>query len=356
MVVEVCENPFVLNILLFVSQIFKIVFYIIPIGLILFLTIDFFKGIINDEEKVSKQFIFSLKRIINVIGLFLVPTFVSFFMHFVSDLEFFSGDYAACLKNTSNVSYYTEKYEAMVKLEEEKIEALRQQQLEESQYRKELEKLKKIHVVGGAVNKKNGDTSTSVTVGQSFNLTDTQVRNLTAVCIAEQGANKSGVAGEASLMANLYDGEGKDYSSVYDYVYNSEWFSSYSTNNHALNEVTDELFGAVKDVLVNGNRTLPLYINEHDCWFCAEHNGKRCNNGNKGDICYLSNGAQNLSSASDIKNRSNYVKDKTKVYTYYKQNESSASEKYFTFYTFLSDNSDPFGYTEAYYKKIKGST
>lgn len=355
MVVDVCENPFVLNILLFIYQVFKVVYYIIPIGLILFLTIDFVKGMINGEEQGSKQFVFSLKRIINVIGLFMVPTFVSFFMQFVGDLDFFKGDYAACLNNTSNVSYYTEKYEAMVKLEEEKQEASRQEQLKEYQYRKEMKKLKRKIIISGGNNKNNGNISTAVTVGQTYNLTDTQIRNLTAVCIGEQGANKSGVAGEASLMANLFEENGKGYSSVYDYVYNSGWFSSKTTDNHALNEVTDELFGAVKDVFVNGNRTLPLYVNEHDCWFCADHKGKRCNNGNKGDICYINKDGSNLSSESDIKNRENYTRDKTKIYSYYGQSNSEGNN-YYIFYTFLSETSDPFGYTEANYKRIKGST
>ena len=358
MVVDVCENPYVLNVILFVEQIIKVIYYIIPLGLIVFMMIDFFKGIISQEDKGSREFVFSLKRIINLVALFLVPTFVSFFTQFLSDLEIFNGDYAACLKNTNNVTYYQEKYLALEKEEEDKRNEEQEKKLTEYEYYKKLNDKKKLNVVSSGNSNTNNTTNvSSVTVGQTYNLSDDQIRKLTAVCIGEQGAYKDGVATEASVMANIYEEQGSRYSSVYDFVYNSGWFSSQTTDNHALNRVTDELFNSVKDVLVNGQRTIPLYVNDHDCWFCANHKGKRCYNGNKGDICYLNNGGSNLSSKSEIKNRDNYTRDKTKIYTYYKQSNSGESTKYFIFYDWARPSTkggDPFGYTEANYKRING--
>ena len=354
MTVDVCENPYVLKILLFVLEIFKVVFYVIPIGLIVMLTLDFFKGVISGEDRVSGQFVFVVKRLINTVALFLVPTFISFFMQFLSDLDLFNGEYSSCLKNTSNVSFYTEKYQALEKQMEEERQKEISKKLSEYEYKTKLLNEKRNRILASSAS-----DSSSVFVGQRYNLSDSQIRNLTAVCIGEQGAYKDGVATEASVMANLYEESisnksGRDYSSVYDFVYNSGWFNSQTIDNHALNEVTDELFNAVKDVLVNGNRTLPLYVNEHDCWFCTTH---RCYNGNKGDVCYLNNGGSNLSSAAEIKNRDNYISGKTKVYTYYMRNNSDSDGKYFIFYGWARPSTkggDPFGYTESNYKRIKG--
>ena len=231
----------------------------------------------------------------------------------------------------------------------------------DEEYRDYLDRMKPKAVPdgGGKKNNDGNNNDSSSFVGQTFNLTDNQIRNLTAVCIAEQGATKAGVAGEASLMANVYEYVGSK-KTLYDWVYlspnNGGWFSTQSTDNHALKEVTNELFSAVKEVLVNGNRTLPLYVNEHDCWFCATHkdnNGNLlyCNNGNKGDICYLNNGNGNMSSRAEITNRDNYTKNVTKIYSYYKRNDFG-DDAYYVFYTFLNKSSDPFGYTMDYYRKI----
>ncbi len=360
MIVDACENPYVLGIILFIEEMFKVVYYLVPIGLILFVSIDFVKGIIHGEEKVSQHFNFSLKRVINTIGLFLVPTFIGFFMELVGDADLFKGDYATCLANTSNISEYKLKYDALVEEEENRLEELRQKQLEEMQYNNEVQR--KRAVAPDNTNNDPTDESRPVTVGQTFKLTDEQIEKIAALCISEQGANKAGVAGEASVMANIYEKSGKNYSGFYDFVMNSGWWGKQDRINKKVNErkkeLTPELISATKDVLINGNRTLPLYIDEHDCWFCANHykNDKLvyCNNGNKGDICYLDNKGSKLSSKADISNRSNYKQDVTKVYTYYKQGESSESARYWVFYTFLTSSSDPFGYTEYYYKKIKG--
>lgn len=353
MVVEVCENPYVLNIILFVESIIKIMFYILPGGVTLMIIIDLFKAIIKGEDKANVNLKLSIKRLINVVGLFLVPTIVGFVMQFVNDLELFNGDYAACLKNTSSVKEYALRYDALAKEEEEKREANRQYLFTEEEYKEYLERKKGNYIPGGG-NKNNNSDDRSSYVGQTFNLTDSEIRNLTAVCICEQGATKAGVSGEASLMANVYEYVHSK-KSLFEWVHlhpsDGGWFSTQSTGGGCLKEVTNELFESVKDVLVNGNRTLPLYVNEHDCWFCQEHNGNRCKNGNKGDICYLNNGGGNLSSKSDITNRANYKKDITKIYSYYKRNDYG-DDAYYVFYTFLNSSSDPFGYTMDYYKRI----
>ena len=77
---DVCENPYVLNVILFANEIIKIVYYCLPFALIVLITIDFVKGIINGEEANTKYFMFALKRCICAVGLFLVPSFVDLTM------------------------------------------------------------------------------------------------------------------------------------------------------------------------------------------------------------------------------------------------------------------------------------
>ena len=82
-------------------------------------------------------------------------------------------------------------------------------------------------------------------------------------------------------MANLFELQTK-YTTVYDYVRNSGWFGK-AGNDMDYGYCTSTALAKVKDVLVNGNRTLPLWVNEHDCFsdlVYASNNGKTNKNGN----------------------------------------------------------------------------
>ena len=80
---------------------------------------------------------------------------------------------------------------------------------------------------------------------------------------------------------------------------------------------------AVKDVLVNANRTLPQYVDEHDCI--------------SPDIISISTG--------DKSDRSDYIKGKTIIRNRYGST--------YTFYCFPAAGCDPFGYTAAAYNYVK---
>ena len=77
----------------------------------------------------------------------------------------------------------------------------------------------------------------------------------------------------------------------------------------------------VEDVLVNGNSTLPPYVDEHDCF---------------SDIRSISTG--------DVRDRSAYIKDVTVI-----RNRYGAT---YTFHCFLHAHSDPFGYTSKPKEKV----
>ena len=180
-------------------------------------------------------------------------------------------------------------------------------------------------------------------------LTEDQLRQLAAVCIREQGSIE-GAKFEASLMANLFElNGGSKYPTIYDYVQRSGWFGSNGFRNTQVSSVSDELLNAVKDVLVNGNRILPHYVNEHDCWDCNSSNP--CGNGNRGDICYIEKDGVKYENMFAIMDHNNYIPDKTVVHNTFGST--------YTFYAFPPEAgkySDPFGYTEAAKTKITSQT
>ena len=179
-----------------------------------------------------------------------------------------------------------------------------------------------------------------------YKFTEKQIKGIARVCQNEQGT-PVGAAAEASLMANRYElyktssgtGEG-----LYNYVRNSGWWANARSGLNNWKSVDNSIYKAVNDALANGNRTLPQYVDEHDCWNC---NSSHCKNGNRGDICSITTDGKTVTSMSSIKNRSSYKSGKTVITNLY-------GAKY-TFYTFPTDSSDPFGYTDGAYKKADKS-
>ena len=157
---------------------------------------------------------------------------------------------------------------------------------------------------------------------KKYKLTNAQLKAIANLCVQENG--EEGVANEASLMANLFELQSK-YKTINDYVRKSGWFSRAA---HWMDAGTSSsaAVAKVKDVLVNANRTLPPYVNEHDA---------------TGDIQSAKNGEVSINK----KDPSQYKRGVTRIknvygstYTYYCH---ASSSKY----------SDPMGYTDDAYKK-----
>ena len=356
-----CENPYILRIILFVYDIIKIVYYLIPIILIIFLLKDLLANVVSSDDGVTKKNLqIAIRRVIMAVTLFLVPTIVSVLLGVIEDTDTLASDvvgsYTSCLDNIENIEHFEKKFNAKVKVEEQEQQERLERQLQQFQksiknkeeYNQELRKK------AAVVKKPTGGNSTpeiSNAVGKAYNLTESQINGLAHICVREQGNTVNGAGAEASLMANLTDKSSK-YSSVYDYVVYSEWFGKPSSE--VIREMSNpeytpsaDVLAKVKDILLNGNRSLPLYIDEHDCWDCDDDPRYQCPNF-KGDICKLENDGNIITSLSGIKNRDNYVKDKTIIRTVF-----GNSTEYYTFYIFPTSKSDPFGYTPGYYKTIK---
>ena len=183
---------------------------------------------------------------------------------------------------------------------------------------------------------------------QKYNLTEDQLVKIAKLCAREQRSGGAlGAAAEASLMANKfeYDNEGfiKKYPSsvedaFYHYVRENGWWAEaakHMDNGHATQEEID----AVRAVLVDGYRTLPKYVNSHDCPNCGTAPGHpRCANGKAGDICeVVTNGVTYTDELGVSRKGGHYVAHHTQVKNVY-------GNSYRTFYSFPSDAGDPFSY------------
>ena len=195
----------------------------------------------------------------------------------------------------------------------------------------------------------------------TYSLTEDQLLQIASLCAQEQGhSNPQGAAAEASLMANKFEIDGtslmNEYpnsgEALYRYVKEANWWADaekYMNRKNASEEIVD----AVRDVLVNGYRTLPKYVVSHDCPNCGS---KICDTGKKGDICYVTTNNIQYTTAADVENRNNYIPYSTIIKNAYGSTN--------IFWGFPSSAKDPFSYKseelrqkfgECYYDFEKGS-
>ena len=160
-----------------------------------------------------------------------------------------------------------------------------------------------------------------------YNLTESQLKQIARLCLQEQGS-LAGAKAEASLMANQLETSdyrrrkyGSGAKGLYNWIRNGGWFyrAAYYMDYGSASQA---IINAVRDVLVNGNRTLPQYVDEHDCF---------------SDIASISTG--------NVRTRSDYKQGKTII-----KNKMGST---YTFYSFPDKESDPFGYTSEAYNYVK---
>lgn len=159
--------------------------------------------------------------------------------------------------------------------------------------------------------------------GKSYNLTESQIRGLANICYREQGSNDAGVRACASHMLNYYERyQTKKYSNPFDCTVKSGWYGTESFNKPYINGnyAPQSVINAVRDVILNGNRSIPSYVDEYDCL---------------SDIASASNNGVPFTPT----NRSMYKKDVTKVKNIY-----GSSWTFFCFPDGASGYTDAFGY------------
>ena len=330
MIVTICSNIALINFLHIIREALLIIQIAGPIVLILSLYINFTRGTVNPDNSSNGKI---NKNIMNSI----IATVLLFFLPFIFNLVMIilenSGiapavDLGTCWEESER--YY--KIQDNTYKDPGKKENKGKLQTDTSVSNTTVSKksVKKIKQKSKSKKKKKK----TVKNGKKHKLSKKDAKYLAAICMREQGSI-AGMKGEAHLIVNRYELFGKNYSSIVDYVKHSGWFGhrsvTPSNNKKAIN--------VVESIIEKGNREIPVYVDEHDCWFC---NSKPCKqNSNKGDICTITGGH----SRSYITNRRHYHQDKTKITNVY-------GSKY-TFYYFPASNSDPFGYTKAAYNKWK---
>ena len=159
-----------------------------------------------------------------------------------------------------------------------------------------------------------------------YNLTDSQIRQLANVFYLEQG-NVSGVKACASHACNYYEKWQKSkYSSVYECViYSGWWGQANSGSNSVMSRMNNNVaptacIEAVGEVIRDGKRTLPEYVDEYDWLY---------------DITSSTNNGK----AINPLDRSAYVKDVTVV-----KNRFGSTWTFYCFPDGASGYCDPFGY------------
>ena len=138
--------------------------------------------------------------------------------------------------------------------------------------------------------------------------------------VGHEQPGKTGYLAEASLIANRTDISGDDKATPENIVetVTSGWFADGKNRYNNPGSPDPDAIKAVEEVIINGKRTLPRYINEHDYF---------------GDIASVTN---NGTSIADVKDRSKYKQHVSVI-----KNHMGST---YTFYEFPNDQSDPFGY------------
>ena len=162
-----------------------------------------------------------------------------------------------------------------------------------------------------------------------YNLTDAQIRGLANVFYSEQGSGDAGIRACASHLCNRFEKWPiSGLNDPYNYLIYSGWWGSASLNlariNGSAGTATEANVQAVSEVIREGKRTLPLFIDEYD---------------QLADVAYATNNGV----AINKDDRSAYVKDTTTIVNIY---ATSPEDKY-TFWGFpdgVAGVTDAFGY------------
>lgn len=322
-----CENPTFLKGLLFGKNIVNVIFVIIPVVLIVMLSVDLFMCVIGNQDEQKKNMNLIFKRIVYSVCLFFVPSIVNLFLLVISDtIVDVTSDFNNCIVNMDNIEYFEEIANRLEKAEEEEKNQLVAESNEKLQRQLASEVKEK------STSSSSTASSEGTYMGQTYRLTEEQLRGIAMICQREQGSVKGAMA-EASLMANRFELFGSNYGTggtgLYNYVANCRWWGSDTgANMKRTSDLRKEILSAVRNVLVNGNRTLVLYVDEHDCIDCGKYGY---------DIIKIVNNDKSITDKSQLKKHSNYISNVTRIYNRY--------GAVYTFSTFPETTSDPFGFT-----------
>ena len=162
-----------------------------------------------------------------------------------------------------------------------------------------------------------------------YKLTDKQIRGIANIVLHEQGSI-AGWYAEASQIANRTDIKGNSYATPENAVKTvvSGWYAKGRARYNA-GTSNKTVIAIVKRVFCDGYRTLPRYIDEHDC----------------------------MSDISTVKNNGigvKYSKSRWKRHTTIVKNKMGSTYIFYSFPGGYKTGVDPFGYTSKRYRQKWG--
>ena len=162
-------------------------------------------------------------------------------------------------------------------------------------------------------------TATGTGKFPKYNLNNSQLKGIANILQHEQPGYE-GMQAEASLMANLTDISGDDKATVDNLVAKATggWFAKGKSRFNNPGSPNETAMDAARKVLMEGKRTVPRYVNEHDCF---------------SDLTNVTTGGKAINKTD----RSAYKPHDTKI-----SNKYGASG---IFHSFPNSKSDPFYYT-----------
>ena len=303
---ELCTDYHFLQALVYVKYFINIGLIVIPVILLVVGSYDCFKVLMSGkaEDAKAKALLFA-KRICAVLIIMLLPEFLTTFTKLIGN-EWIMKEANLC-------------FDAATKDNVDNLRSLALNNAKNS-INSSLQDYTAEYQLQLYENSQGVSSSTASATGSGsfakYELNEEQLELLALVAINEQGSLE-GAAAEASLMANLFELQGGSFGEgaqgLVNYVQQSGWFASASFTRK--NEVSDELKRVISAVLVEGKRTLPGYINEHD------YNPTP---GASGDISSVDGPVPYVAFESVLHNRFGST---------------------YTFYSYPTSGSDPFGYT-----------
>ena len=344
-VTDVCENPNILSTISIASTILGLLYYLIPIILAVMLVVDLGKNVIANGSEIGKNTGMIVKRIIIAMIFFRLPTIVDFALDLATlEDDNVKSKWHSCLDNSENIAVFKRKYELLKAEDDAKYESERQA------YMFRISQRHARAVVGvrpePVTTSGEGGDGVGNFYGQTYKLDDDSIRKLAAKAVSEQGSDVDGVRAEVSLMVNRFElfrdrtdnCKVSDCSTIVKYVINSGWFGDPDENIAIMNgNPGPEMIAAARDVVVNGNRAFPIYIDEHDCIDCGSYGY---------DIVRIDVNGRSLTSPSELLDKSNYIQGQTVLHNRY--------DSTYTFWCFPTPYADPFGYTDTAYGLVKG--
>lgn len=153
-------------------------------------------------------------------------------------------------------------------------------------------------------------------------LTNKQIKGIANIVLHEQGT-VAGWYAEASQIANRTDIKGDSYATgkrAVDTV-TSGWYA-HGESRYLAGTKNETVIWIVENVFCKGLRTLPRYIDEHDC---------------TSDIASAKNGDKSVRNA-----KSKWIRHQTKI-----RNRMGANYTFYDFPGGYNTGVDPFGYTQA---------